>query len=111
MEVTEEQPHGTKRTLVGDVVDRSRLTVARSKAIGILATGHTWEVYTVNHNVVNHKLEVYYHGKRNIKVLRTINNKRTSSFKVKNANEMMQIEEQEVEEVMYLILAVLLNKL
>lgn len=107
-----EEFRGAKRTLQGDILEK-KLIYGRERAFGILCTGHTWEVYSIVRNPAKSKNEVFYHGKRQMKVLRYLQSTtRTSSFKVALRDgeyETARIVRSEVEEVIYLILAVLTN--
>jgi hypothetical protein len=84
-----------------------KLKVARKHVVGVLTTGHRWEFYTMTYLPDERKSEVYFLGRRTLKVLRYLTTSRTSSYFVQSSMEIITVNRQEVEEVIYVLLAVL----
>jgi hypothetical protein len=82
------------------------LSVSRQKAIGILSTGHSWEVYSIKVNKSTGLQDVRYLGKEVVKVLRYVSTTRTSSFTVADASTETEIDEAEVRRVLLMLIAV-----
>jgi hypothetical protein len=99
----------TKRCLDGNA------KVCQDKVVGLLCTGHTWEVYGMTHQAGKSVMSFLYHGKRVIKVLRYLSNtSRTSSFKMPHPKELqseqvdtVEICPNETKELLYLLLVVM----
>ena len=97
---------GTKRKAEVDE-GKHGLVVKRPKVVGILTTGHRWEVYTMSHNFTENKFEVRYVGCRSVKILRyLIKSDRTISFFVNSTTETITIERNELKTILRLLLAV-----
>lgn len=104
---------GRKRTVQGDAV--GRLIVQNKKVIAILSTGHSWEVYRCTAGDRDQSgevaMNVEFMGRTTMQVLRYLERtQRTSSHVVTASEDRFTLEPQQVQDVMYLILAVLTNK-
>jgi hypothetical protein len=99
------------REVFRDAADKKHVKPVRNEVIGILSTGHTYEVYTLKVNSDLMK-EVRYLGKKQIEVLRYLKpTGRVSSFTISRPEDTVMIDENKVKEILLLFIAVLSNKL
>jgi hypothetical protein len=106
------EAQGQKRKLEADIENAGtiRVKLNREKVIGILSTGHRAEVFSIRVDPDTLRKIVVFHGRRTLKVLRYLETTlRTSSFIVKDWSVEENIDDNELDEMLLLFIAVFLK--